>query len=567
MPTKPTNLIYGINDTPSWSLSLFMGLQHVCLIAIALCFPVLIVRSIGGSPEEASQMVNMSLLGAAVGVFIQALGKHGIGAGYLCPQLCGPSFLAASMLAVKTGGLSLLFGMTCFAGLCEGLFSRIIHKLRALFPAEVTGLIVAMVGLSVVGLSVKNALGITGEGQSLQPLETSVAMVTLALMVGLNVWSKGKIKLFCIVIGMIAGYLLSQATGILTPADWLKVAQEPFFTIPFIHHPGWSFSPALIAPFLVAMLCSSLKTVGDLTTCQKINDADWKRPDMDNIAQGVLADGMGCLSAGIFGGMGQSSSSSNIGLSIATGTTSRRIGFALAIILTLLALFPKLGIVFAIMPRPVMGATLIFSVSFMIVAGLQIIMSRMMDARRTFVVGISFIFGLSVDILPQAFTGLPPWLQPVVSSSLSVATLTAIALNLIMRIGIAKTATIEITFDAQTWEKLRIFLETNGNKWGARPDVMNKVQAGVFEALEMLSIQKKTQGSITLKTVFDELRVDANLVYNGTVLDLTDKKHEASSMEFADPETMAVIMLRHHADNLRTGMRENKAYLNLSFEH
>ncbi len=567
MPTKPSNLVYGVDDPPSWPVSLFMGLQHVCLISISLVIPVLIVRSVGGSSETASQVVNMSLLGAAVGVFLQAWGKYGIGSGYLCPQLCGPSFLTASLLAMKTGGLSLLFGMTCIAGVFEGLFSRIVHKLRALFPAEVTGLIVTMVGLTVVELSVKNALGITVDGPPLQALETVAALFTLPTMVGLNVWSKGKLKLFCIVIGMAAGYALSQMLGILTVNDWLKVVHEPWVAIPFTHHPGWSFSPSLIAPFLIAILCSSLKTVGDLTTCQKINDAAWKLPDMHNIARGVLADGAGCLAAGIFGGMGQSSSSSNIGLSIATGTTSRRVGYALAIILAFLALFPKLGTVFAIMPRPVIGATMIFSVSFMIVAGLQIIMSRMMDARRTFVVGISFILGLSVDVLPHAYAGLPHWLQPIFSSSLSVATISAILLNLIMRIGIAKSATTELVWNDQTWDKLRAFLNTHGGAWGARADVMDKVQAGVFEAVELIATQKAPQSPVSFRLVFDEFRVEAHLEYQGHPIDLQPLDHPSPLIENADPESMAVLMIRHHADNVHAGQKKGRQHIDLSFAH
>jgi NCS2 family nucleobase:cation symporter-2 len=53
--------------------------------------------------------------------------------------LCGPAFFAASVLAAKTGGLSLMWGMTALAGCFQAGLSRVIHRLRALFPAEVTG--------------------------------------------------------------------------------------------------------------------------------------------------------------------------------------------------------------------------------------------------------------------------------------------------------------------------------------------------------------------------------------------------------------------------------------------
>jgi NCS2 family nucleobase:cation symporter-2 len=128
-------------------------------------------------------------------------------------------------------------------------------------------------------------------------------------------------------------------------------------------------------------------------------------------------------------------SSSNIGLSIATGATSRRIAYSTGTILILLAFLPKLSSVFVVMPTPIMGASLIFAVSFMILAGIQIIMSRMIDSRKTFVIGFSIIFGLSVDFVPGLYRDVHPWLHPFFSSSLSLATISAVLLNLFFRIG------------------------------------------------------------------------------------------------------------------------------------
>ena len=247
-------------------------------------FPVVIVKEAGGSVEQASFLVSMSMVAGGIGVIVQAFSKGPIGAGYLCPQVCGPSFLTASILAAQTGGLSLVLGMTTIAG--------------------------------------------------------------------------------------------------------------------------------------------------------------------------------------VLGGMGQSTSSSNIGLSIATGVTSRVLAYSMGGILIGMSFFPKLSAVFAIMPKPVMGATLIFALSFMVIAGLQIVMSRMIDARKTFIIGISLIFGLTVDLMPEAFTGVHPWISPIFSSSLSTGALTAVILNLIFRIGIAKKVRLELAPEAQSSERLFEFMEKTGGLWG-----------------------------------------------------------------------------------------------------
>jgi xanthine permease XanP len=121
---------------------------------------------------------------------------------------------------------------------------------------------------------------------------------------------------------------------------------------------------------------------------------------MGSISGGILADACGVILSGSLGTMGQSTSSSNVGLAIASGAASRRVGFACGGLLVLLAFVPKLAEFYVIMPAAVMAALLLFTVSFMVLAGIQIMMSRLIDARKTFVISISLILGLSVDMVP-----------------------------------------------------------------------------------------------------------------------------------------------------------------------
>ena len=106
-----------------------------------------------------------------------------------------------------------------------------------------------------------------------------------------------------------------------------------------------------------------------------------------------------------------------------------------------------------------MGATLIFAISFMVVAGMQIMMSRMMDSRKTFVIGLSLIFGLSVDILPDVYANAHPRIQPIFSSFLSTATVSAVVFNLIFRIGIAKKASLVMETAVGSTEKIFTFMD------------------------------------------------------------------------------------------------------------
>ncbi|AET65656.1 uracil-xanthine permease family protein [Methanothrix harundinacea] len=568
MAKRPPNLTYAVDDDPPLPATLLLGLQHVFLIAISLIFPVVIVRSIGGSPEEAEFMVSMSMLAAGVGTVLHALNRRGVGSGYLCPALCGPSFLSASLLAANVGGLHLLFGMTAVAGSFEVLLSRFLHRLRVLFPPEVTGLVVAMVGISVIPTALANFMGRGGADAATEIPELAVALLTLGTMVGISVWSRGRLRLYSVLVGMAMGYLASIHLGILT-ADHLDLfAEAPLAAVPHLDYFGWSFDVALLLPFMVAITCSSLKTIGDITTCQKINDADWKRTDMKNVSQGILADGLSAVFGGLVGTMGQSTSSSNIGLSIGTGATSRRIAFAIGGILVLLAFLPKLAMVFVVMPEPVMGATLIYSVSFMIVAGFQIIMSRMLDARRTFLVGIPLIMGLSVDALPGLYDGVPPILAPVFSSSLSLAAVLVVLLNLLFRIGISKRVRLVLRPGVDDADSIFNFLERQGSAWGARREVIYRAISATNELFEAVGSAGLAEGDIDLEVSFDEFNLDVVARYRGEPPVLPSRRPDVVDLLGEGPSaSLAAFMVTRYANSVRVDTRDGACRVRLHFDH
>ena len=511
----------------------------------------------------------MAMLATGVGTILQAVNRGPVGSGYLCPLLNGPAFLSASLMAGKMGGLSLIFGMTAVAGCFEAFFSRLLSRMRAVFPAEVTGTIVTMVGIEVVPLSVRKFLGIDPTHSMPDSTAVLIAMITLGAMACFNVWGKGKLRLYSVLLGMIVGYAASAMAGLLSPDTFRVMMEAPFFALPAVGHYGFSFEWVLLVPFLVAALSSALKTMGDVTTCQKINDAQWKRPDMVNISGGVLACGISNILSGMLGALGQSVSSSNIGLSIATGATSRRIAYSTGIILILLAFFPKFASIFVIMPTPIMGASLIFAVSFMILAGLQIIMSRMIDARKTFVIGISIIFGLSVEFAPGLYRDVHPWIKPIFSSSLSLATICAVVLNLIFRIGIAKTTSLVLTPGENPSEDIDHFMEEQGRAWGARSEVIYKAKAAMIEFYEAAAESALTRKPVTMTARFDEFNLDVDMDYEGKPIELAASRPDARDL-LTDPDAplkLAGYMIRSLADHAAMESVAGRNRVHLHFNH
>jgi xanthine permease XanP len=567
---KPANLIYGLDDPVPLPIRLLLGLQHSFHVTTALIFAIIVLQGMGASARQAGFFISMSLLAGGIAVILQALNRKGVGSGYFAPSVCEPAYISASVMAAKIGGLPLVLGMTALSGVFEMILSRVVHRLRRIFTPEVMGLVVTMVGISVIPVATKNFLGIAGgEGAAINPNVLVVSLITLGTMVAITVWSKGKLRLFSVIIGMVTGYIVSYLTGLLPEAHFKQILDKPLLAAPDWSMLGWSFDASLIIPFLIASLCTSVKTIGNLTTCQKINDAEWKRPDMPSLKKGLLADGMSVSLSGVLGGMGQSTASSNIGLSLGTGATSRSIAFTTGGILILLAFLPRFAEVFVVMPQPVMGATPLFAVCFIIFTGLQIMMSRMMDARKIFILGISMIFGLSVTALLDVYSRIGiSWLRPIFGSSLYLSTLLAIGLTILFQIGLKKKTVSTLELDKTRYEELADLMEKQGGLWGARPAVITQATHALNELLELMAALELTQKPVRLEMMFDEFNLDLTLQYEGKPLALTGDYVEPLSVD-ADVSIvqLSLRLIRKDADAITVSEKDGRSRIVLHFEH
>ena len=568
MAKKPAGLIYGVDDKPPLTASVLLGLQHVFVMTSGWVLVVVIVTAIGGTQEEVANVLRMSMIASGIATILQILPKGPVGSGYFCPISSGPAFVSASILAGKIGGLRAVFAMTVLSGLFEGLLARVLPRLRSLFPPEVTGLVVTMVGIQLVALGCPRFLGFQ-RGAGPQGIVTAVATVTLAAMIGPTIWGKGKLKLYPVLIGLPVGYLLAYFLGIFQTELLQHMLASPMVSLPRKAHTGWAFDLALLPAFLIASLASTLKAVGDLTLCQKINDADWKRTDMQSVSGGIFAGAIGTGLSGLLGGIGQSTFSSNVGLSLATGATSRSIALPCGILMILLAFLPKLAAFFAVMPDPVMGAIVVYVACYMILAGIQVITSRMLDARRIFVVGIALIFGLSVDMVPGLYGNVPDYIQPLFSSSLAISTVLVVVLNLLFRIGITKRQLLELTPGVDGSQKIFEFMETQGGVWGARREVIMRATAALNEFVESAAGLGLVNGKIQAEVSFDEFNLDLDIRYDGQLMEFPSRRPTEDAL-LADEKAiigLSGFLIRQYADRVRSEVVNGRCRVQLHFDH
>jgi len=397
-------------------------------------------------------------------------------------------------------------------------------------------------------------------------------------MVGLSVWGKGQARLLCAMLGIVAGYGAALFTGLLPKDAYHDLAELPLLALPRLHD-GWPFSSPtawlstalpMVLPFTVAALALTLKGIGDLTACQRLNDAQWVRPDMSSISRGTLANGIGNMLAGLFGSMGVTPSTANIGLQSATAVSSRVIGFVIGGLLIALAFLPAITGSLILMPRPVMGASLVFSSCFVLISGLQTITSRMLDARRTIVIGLAIASAVASEIIPDFATNIPPAIEPIVRSSIVLGTLTALVLNGLFRLGMRQRITLALDPMAEDANsQLDEFFGSAGREWGARPDVMVRVAFGINQAVETVREHCEPQGPIQVEARFDEFNLDVKISYQGAPLELPDRRpteHEIIETE-EGYRRLAGFLLRRNADRVRTSEKDGTCVLEFHFEH
>ncbi|MCC5988734.1 MAG: purine/pyrimidine permease [Pararhodobacter sp.] len=507
--TLPSDLVYGLNDTPPPRHLLLLAVQHVVIALVMLPVPVLVGQSAGLTGAQTASLVSMTLIAMGIATLLQLQRLGPVGSGFLAPQIPSAIYLPPTLLAAQAGGLALVFGMTFLAGAMGLALSQIIGRLRKLFPPEVCGVVVLMIGLSLIKVALPLLLGLTEHRAVVDPRALAVGTLTLLVMVTGTVSRRGSLRLYAAILGLLTGYAAALAIGladaetfqILRAAPWLSLPDRPAFAL--------SVSPLLMLPFLIAALASNIKVVGLITSAQRANDPTWKRPDMASARGGIIADAAGNLSSGILGGVGTSVSGSNIGLAQATGATSRVIGVLVAAIFVTLAFVPKLTLAVTLMPGPVIAAGLLFTSCFLLISGIELIVSRLIDARRTFIIGLSVLAGVGLDLVPEAASEAPDWAAAFLGSPLAFATTVVVILNLLLGLGVIKRTHLVLKPEEPARDVIR-FLERWGAAWGARRDVIQRAGSALRDLCEELRAAG-LESDITLTVAFDEFRLTAEM--------------------------------------------------------
>jgi xanthine permease XanP len=359
----------------------------------------------------------------------------------------------------------------------------------------------------------------------------ATAAFALAAMAGLAVWASGPPKLFCALIGTLVGYAAAAAFRVYPPSFFADFESARMFAAPDPRFLSYGFAPSLASPFAIAGLASGLRVIGVLTTCQQINDAAWRRPDMRNIAAGIRADGIGCLAGGLLGVPGMSASPSLVSVEKTTAATSRIIAWSIAFWLVVLSCLPKFAGLIVNMPRPVMAAALFFNGALMLVAGIQIIASRPITLRASLTVGLSILAALTVPVYADFYRSLPDLLRQFFGSMISMAVVVAVPLNALFLLGTWRYSRLRLGAGVgpATAASFDAFFERQVKEWKIPAEDAMRIRSVVDAAIE--DVAANANGQVEIELGSDSFDLVATLRYPGNLPPLPDPRPPKTMVE------------------------------------
>ncbi|OPA95348.1 xanthine permease XanP [Pseudomonas fluorescens] len=437
--SSPSDLIYGLNDRPKPVPATLAALQHVLAAFVGIITPPLIIGSTLGLTAHLPYLISMALMVSGVGTFIQARRPFGIGAGMICLQ--GTSFaflgavLSAGFLVKQRGGspediMAMIFGVCFFGAAVQIVLSRFIGQLRRVITPLVTGIVITLIGISLIKVGITDLGGGFNAPDFGAPINLALGVFVVLTIILLNRSNTPWVRLSAIIIGLAVGSLAAWFSGKLVPQ---ALPDLPLISMPIPFRFGFNFDWSAFLPIALIYLISSIETVGDLTANCMIARQPISGPSyISRLKGGVLGDGVSCMIAATFSAFPNTTFAQNNGVIQLTGVASRYVGLYIGVLLFCLGLFPLIGAVLQQIPKPVLGGATLVMFGSVAAAGVRILAQAPLDRRSMLIIATSFGVGLGIAAQPDLLHLMPSLVQNLFDSAITSGGLTAIVLCLLL---------------------------------------------------------------------------------------------------------------------------------------
>ena len=348
-----------------------------------------------------------------------------------------PVFLASSfafitpiILAKGQFGLAETMGGVMAAGFVY-TFLGLAVKIKGtgfidrLLPPVVSGPVIIAIGLAMAPIAANMAMGKGGDGTVLMPYSTAMMISMPALLTTLivAVFGKGIFRLVPIIAGVLVGFALSFAFGVV---DVAKIAAAPWLELPKFTAPAFNWQAIL---FIVPVaLAPAIEHIGGVIAVGSVTGRDYlKKPGLHRT---LLGDGIATTTAGLFGGPPNTTYAEVTGAVMLTKNYNPKIMTWAAIFAIVLAFIGKFGALLQSIPVPVMGGILCLLFGSIAAVGMNTMIRHKIDlseARNLVIVSVTLVFGIG-GVLVGSGDGPDDWGL----KGIALCAIVAIGLNLLL---------------------------------------------------------------------------------------------------------------------------------------
>lgn len=419
-----------VDARPPWTRLLAFGIQHV-LIMYTGCVTVPLVFGAAAGLDNATigLLISADLLVAGIITVVQSLGA-GRFAGARLPIVCGATFvaLAPMILIAKEYGLPAVYGSLLLGGLFGVALAWPFAMVVRFFPALVTGTVLTVVGISLIGVAGGLIVGTNPEDAAYaDPARIGLAVAVLVIAVAFTLLGRGVWSQLGVLIALVLGVLIAIPMGLVSldgvsDAAWLGVPKPFYFGAP-------EFPITAVVAMSVAMAVIFAESTASMLAIGQITGKEVGRGEL---GRGLVGDGLSAVLAGVFSSFADTVFNQNVGAVATTRVFSRYVTAVSGAILIVLGVVPRFGAVVAAVPKPVVGGVGLVLFATVAVIGVDTLRKAdLHDRVNLTIVAVSVGIGLVPVLSKDMFTKFPSSAQILLNSGITLAAATAFVLNLV----------------------------------------------------------------------------------------------------------------------------------------
>ena len=432
-PDKTKKVVHPVDEVLPAPRLLVLGLQHLFIMyAGAVAVPLIVGPAVGLSKSDIALLVSADLFVSGIASMIQAIGIGKI-MGVRLPVVAGATFTVLNPMIIIANsyggraGLPYVYGALLVSGVFGVLIAKPFSMVLRYFPPLVTGVVITIIGLSLIGADVSLIAGDSTSKNFGEPSHIGLAALVVLFIVLISRFFRGFIGQTSVLISIVLGCLVAWPMDLLHFPD-VHSAKWAGFPSPF-HFGAPKFAAAAIISMCIVVLVTYTESTADMLAVAEMVDKDLPPNDL---ARGLATDGLSAILAGFFNSFPDTAYAENVGLIGMTKVKSRWVVAVCGAMLLLLGLIPKVGAVVSDLPGPVIGGAATVMFAMVTAIGIRTLHKvDFEDNHNLLIVAVSLSLGMIPTIAPTFYNQFPKNFQIIFGSAITSTVIAVFVLNLL----------------------------------------------------------------------------------------------------------------------------------------